>query len=310
MAPIDHEAQQIVHAAAVGYVEAGLSVIPVFGKVPTLDWKAYQERAATADELAAWFLGSALYGVAIVTGHGGLLVLDFDHRAKDVFPLWRELLRLDSDLAPLVDRLPVVITGHGCHVYVRVAEPGRNTVLAKPATGKPYIETRATGGYVVAPPTIHPDTGRPYQSWAGDVTEIPLLSTLQHEKLLAKCRAFDERAPEPKAEPKAAEPAKAAGNGDGEWGSFYASRALANAVALVEGTPEGNRNRTLFSQAAAMFELVNAGALARNRAAVALRDAAIKAGLSRREAENTIKSANRHVGQKARAIPAPGSNQE
>ena len=59
-----------------------------------------------------------------------------------------------------------VITGRGRHVYLRSRAAVRNTA------GKlgPGLDSRGTGGYVAAPPSVHP-SGRVY-AWSVDSTRI------------------------------------------------------------------------------------------------------------------------------------------
>ena len=56
----------------------------------------------------------------------------------------------------------VATGGGGWHLYYR--HPGHPLLPALP--GHAGVDVKADGGYVVAPPSIHPDTGRPYR-WAG-----------------------------------------------------------------------------------------------------------------------------------------------
>src|SRR3989442_14018751 len=65
--------------AALAYRERGWSVIPIKArnKKPAVDWKPFQARLATAEEIKAWFRGDANIGV--VTGTiSELIVLDVD----------------------------------------------------------------------------------------------------------------------------------------------------------------------------------------------------------------------------------------
>ena len=51
------------------------------------------------------------------------------------------------------------------HLYYR--HPGHPVLPALPALpGHPGVDVKADGGYVVAPPSIHPGTGHPYR-WVG-----------------------------------------------------------------------------------------------------------------------------------------------
>ena len=117
-------------------------------------------KAATteADILRRWWqqLPDANIGVATGTP-SNVFILDVDGIDAE-----SELRKLEAQH----DALPAtveVITARGRHVYFKMPDaPIRNS------TGKlaPGLDIRATGGYVLAPPSIHP-TGRRYE-WSVD----------------------------------------------------------------------------------------------------------------------------------------------
>ena len=136
---------------ALRYREMGLSVIPLNFKSKTpparFSWKVYQRRLPEISELQSWF-GETNHGVAIVCGRvsGNLLVRDFDDSAA-----WEKFRRRYPDL---YDRLPLVKTARGVHLYAR-ADSTEHQELADG-------ELRGDGHYVAAPPSLHP-TGIAYQ---------------------------------------------------------------------------------------------------------------------------------------------------
>ena len=70
------------------YIALGISVVPVdANKASTIEWKQYQERLMTDDELVRYFSPSSnAYGIALVCGQvsaGGLEILDFDNKVPD-----------------------------------------------------------------------------------------------------------------------------------------------------------------------------------------------------------------------------------
>lgn len=134
------------------WTDSGIAVIPVAyrDKRPTLpSWREFQRRLPTLDEIRRWF-ASRLTNMAIVTGWRGLTVLDFDQRP--VYELWRDWSR---EAAPKARFSYTVETARGVHVYLFVDEP-------VPTMKAGTIDIKATGGYVLAPPSIHP-SGRPYR---------------------------------------------------------------------------------------------------------------------------------------------------
>lgn len=130
----------------------GIAVIPVAyrDKRPALaSWREFQQRLPTLDEIRRWF-ASRLTNLAIVTGWKGLTVLDFDRR--EMYQLWRDWAR---DNAPAARFSYTVETARGVHVYLFVDEPVQTARAG-------LLDIKAAGGYVLAPPSIHP-SGRPYR---------------------------------------------------------------------------------------------------------------------------------------------------
>ena len=135
---------------AQAYVERqGWSIIPIpyKQKQARLPWKAFQSRRPTMKEVKSWF--EHISNIAIVTGDVShrLLVIDFDN--PDLYSIWYEQNQIDSWS---------VISGKGIHVYFRLA-PGEEP----PLNGKFLIngqgagDIRYNGGYVLAPPSVHPN---------------------------------------------------------------------------------------------------------------------------------------------------------
>jgi hypothetical protein len=162
--------------AALRYAELGFRVFPLKpqGKEPLVkDWP----NQATNDRniIREWWTKYPNANIGILTGqyeHGYFCVLDFDPRnGGDWFD------EVDED------RLPptwVVITGggyhdretgtwhHGRHYYYRTKEP-------IPSKKRPDgVDIKGTGGYVVAPPSVHPN-GNEYE-WKVDkkLDEVPM----------------------------------------------------------------------------------------------------------------------------------------
>ncbi len=157
-------------AAAKSYLEGGWSVIPLHGKKPAVPWKEYQERQPTLGEIAHWFgaVTETRYNIGVVTGSvSGVTVVDCDSRDDAVW-WWQNRVRTGL----------ISVTGRGVHFWYKYA-PMRNAVHVD---GR-GIDVRGDGGYVVAPPSIHP-TGKPYE-WAleGEMAQFDpeWFSTLRSE---------------------------------------------------------------------------------------------------------------------------------
>ena len=214
------EERAAVKAAALDYLAAGLSVLPIGpDKRPAGEWKHFQTERATPGDVAVW--RSPAVGILGGRISGNLWILDFDLEAEELYPAWRALLAEKyPGLAVALEGAPVGRTSKGYHVYVRLPEARPNELLAgyyAEVDGKPrvekLIETRGEGGYVVAPPSPHPSGAR-YQ-WIRPLEAIPTLSPEFTEQLLAACRSFDRRdrhehaaasiMPAPRPEPRPAE---------------------------------------------------------------------------------------------------------
>lgn len=98
------------------------------------------------------------HNVGVCTGkRSDVLVLDIDPRHDGE----ETLHELEATLGPLPETPQVITGGGGTHYYFR--RPRTDTPIRNSA-GKlgPGVDVRCDGGYVVAPPSIHPDTGRAY----------------------------------------------------------------------------------------------------------------------------------------------------
>jgi hypothetical protein len=133
---------------AQNYVKSGIAVIPLWWrqKTPRIGgWREYQDRLPRTDELKKWF-AHRRSNIAIVTGWQNLAVIDFDDAAK--FEEWQRWATA-GEAALVKKETRRVLTAKGVHLYVTTA---RQTTNAQFTGG----DIRATGGYVVAPPSVHP----------------------------------------------------------------------------------------------------------------------------------------------------------
>jgi len=140
------------------YAAAGYQVFPLKprSKEPATRRGLYEASSNTAT-LRRWFTGAHPYNIAIRTGvPSGVFVLDVD--GEQGF----------SSLAELVERygyLPPTLTsttGKGRHFWFKARGP----ISCSVGKVAPGIDIRGDGGYVVAPPSIHPN-GAIYR-WATD----------------------------------------------------------------------------------------------------------------------------------------------
>lgn len=266
------------YEAAVRYVhDLGVSVFPLpyRGKAPFPGWrwKVLQTRKPTDRELDAWFRGRVL-NLAMVTGgvSGGLVVLDFDDLAG--FDAWRSRY-------PVTTRM--VTTGRGVHVYLKLTEPVRNGTLA--VDGRRVGEIRGAGGYVVAPPSVHP-TGKGYV-WTGadelvrvSCSDVGLQTPPSNVLAVSESDRFAGLRREhhrPRSPVNIRHPRQ------------YAEAGLRRECLTIAHAPVSLRNTTLFKTCLNVKRFL--GVLSRDEIDHALRRAGRQSGLSEAEVTRTLDSA-------------------
>src|SRR5215217_6182777 len=171
---------------AVEYHRRGWSPIPIKprSKAPNLrELRPYLTRKATQEELGAW----SWPGVGIVTGPvSDVLLLDVDGPEGEA-----ELQKHGHPVTPMVRT-----AGGGLHLYFKHPEQHVRTGIRV----APGLDVKASGGYVVAPPSLGPN-GRPYE-WIvspeeADLAEPPrwLMNLLAEERSKGPAPLVGERIP-------------------------------------------------------------------------------------------------------------------
>ncbi len=236
-------------AAGAGHDPAGCGCLTCHG---------FQAATTSPARLAAMLAKVTGGLLAIRTGTAsGLAVVDIDPRNGG-----------QVDPALMTPTATVATGGGGWHLYYR--HPGGPLLAALP--DRPGVDVKADGGYVVAPPSAHPGTGRPYR-WAGGrpVTEMPpaLRAALAPP-------AADRPAP-----PSGPPVTRRAG------GISSPPALLAAHLRAVQQAPEGRRRVTLYGAARGIARMVTAGALTEADARAAL----TAAGLAAQQTERDIRAA-------------------
>lgn len=148
--------------AALAYQERGWSVIPISpsSKTPLVSWTEYQNRIATPQEINEWWRKNPNANIGIVTGRvSNLVVIDIDSR-KGATP--------HGIVAQNPSNFIAKTGGGGFHLYY--SRPDAENVPNR--VDKSGIDIRGDGGYVVAPPSIHP-SGTQYD-WLKAGDDYPL----------------------------------------------------------------------------------------------------------------------------------------
>lgn len=245
--------------AATQLLKRGYSVIPLAAgdKTPArgIKLKTYQgERRATEEEILGWFKGDPLPNVGIATGKiSGLFVLDCDS----------EQAYEDAALRGLPVTMTVK-TARGYHLYFTYPQmPVGNRVGLLPG-----CDIRGDGGYVVAPPSIHP-SGIHYK-WVHDVEPAAApawLLDMLTMSVKGRVRVGEIRDP-----------------------GGYVAAAIERETATLMGAVEGERNKTLNTAAFNLGQLVPSGKVSEFDVFKALEGAALAIGLGEAEITATIKS--------------------
>ena len=141
-------------AIAMDYlVVFGLNPIPLVprDKRPLVNWKEFQTKDVTSDLVRKWWGDWPDANIGVITGSiSQLLVLDIDgEEGKESFRILSKGKIPDT---------PTVKTSRGKHFYFWT---GGNDIDSMPSI-YPGLDIKANGGYVVAPPSIHP-SGRRYK---------------------------------------------------------------------------------------------------------------------------------------------------
>lgn len=246
---------------ALKFASRGWYVFPVQakGKHP-LTPTGFREATVDPGQIADWWHKWRNANIGIACGDTGIVVVDVD------LPHGPESIRaLEVDLpATLTQR-----TGSGGTQFIYQAPPWelRNTAGRLPGVGKLLgVDLRATGGYILVPPSVHPN-GKAYE-WVHNVWPVRCPDWL---------REVEKPCPDPEPYPR-------------KVGNAYADAAVEGECRKVQYALQGNRNNTLNEAAFALGQLVASGVLTEGIVRERLSAAALHVGLDEREAVVTITS--------------------
>jgi hypothetical protein len=249
--------------AALGYAGLGWRIHPIRPreKLPILD--EWQKRATTdARLIKRWFARTPDANVAVATGSGsGIMVIDVDGGDGET-----SLARLERQHGALPDFAPQQTTGNGWQIFLGWPE-GREIRNSAARLGQ-KLDVRGEGGYVVLPPSIHPN-GKRYR-WPEGCSPWEILTDPPPGWLLD---LLDPPAPPAPARERFQPAYRPAAGPD-----RYSLKALEAELALVAMAPAGGRNDQVWSGAKSLFRLVRDGRLSADIVARGLLDAARHAG--------------------------------
>jgi hypothetical protein len=271
--------------AAADYLFLGLSVIALVGKAP--NGKVHPHGLYDAFRLAPdGSVGPELdeaverafnhpdtTGIGILT-NWPYFVVDID--GEEGAAQWRDLVGPDVYIP---DRW-VAKTGRGLHLWFSDYEPRKTRKLG------PKLDLKAAGGYVAAPPSLHPDGHR--YTWLLEPAKTlpPTYAPDALVGLLDDADRYDERKALGRA--TTARRVRVPQFTDGKLWPGWGFNGLIEAVAKAG---EGNRNRLLYWAACTLFE---EGGDEDDWTRLA--EATLVAGLTGREARLTVRSARKAMG--------------
>ncbi|RAU92488.1 hypothetical protein DQG13_27550 [Paenibacillus sp. YN15] len=164
---------------AIEYSLRGFSVFPLRAKskVPALSkaqggWEPYSKQAATQEQIKRWWTDKPYNNIGIATGSvSGIIVLDIDTPDNPGEPDGYVSLRVIMErFGPLPDTMHTKTGSGGTHYLFK--HPGYTVpnFSMKKTIG---IDLRGDGGYIVAPPSVHPNGNR-YEWYGGSqIADMP-----------------------------------------------------------------------------------------------------------------------------------------
>lgn len=252
---------------ALHLIDCGWTVFPLTprGKAP-LTPHGVKDATWDAWLVREWWERWPEANIGVATGQAsGLYVIDLD--GPQGVDSWEGLQLAHGDAPTLM-----AITGHGVHLYYSI--PGGVHLGNTAKKIAPGIDSRGDGGYVLAPPSIHPN-GRVYE-WTAAQTPAPLPTWVA---ALVKDFAAPAR------QTRHVAPAyRAVENDQAAW------NVLVIEANKVRSTGEGARNHALFTAALKMGGLVAGGDLLGGDVYDLLRDAGLGCGLPLPEVTRTLDS--------------------
>lgn len=286
-----------INDAAFWYWQTGISVIPCRGKVPNIaTWQEYQTRRATRAELDRWIKEKRFETIGVICGavSDNLVVMDLDGLAA--------VSAFELKFPGLTGTYTVTSgSGVGKHLYFQCRTL---PATARVSLGTKYgFELRANGCYVIAPPSIHPDSLKPYVA-ANDAAvktypDLEFVRQWVHGLIRQKYQKSEQLPPKPL-------PVLRPGvwtRRDEYMKLAYLKSAIQRQVDSVINAQVGSRNDALYMSAQTLGQLVAGGELARAQIESLLTNAAITVGLDEIEAQRTITSGLDDGAQKPRRVP-------
>lgn len=142
---------------ALSYAQRGWAVFPCSPKAKTPATSNGFKSATTDEErIKKWWSDHPNCNIAIATGHvsGGLLIIDVDVHDPNIDAI-QNIRDWESQYGqPLPNTLMALTGSGGVHIFYHTDKEVKNSVNRDMG-----VDVRGDGGYIVAPPSIHPCGG-------------------------------------------------------------------------------------------------------------------------------------------------------
>jgi putative DNA primase/helicase len=159
--------------AAIRYAKRGWKVFPLDGKRPYEGTNGFHDASTDLKQIRRWWKEYPSANVGLACDHQrGPIVIDLDKPNANEVSAKDFIAELD-----LPETRSAQSRKGRLHLYfdapIDPIEITRRIRPFKHDSGKKYaLDILGTGGYVVAPPSIHPDTGQPYR-WTSKIARAP-----------------------------------------------------------------------------------------------------------------------------------------
>ena len=254
-------------AAALNYAGKHLPVFPCQPRDKTPAVARGFHAATTNPETIKRYWRIADRNIGIPTGAvSGIWILDVDGEAGEA--TLRGLQAKEGALPPTRE----VVTGGGRHLWFRYTGPIPSTADTRIGAG---VHTRGDGGYVIAPPSIHP-SGALYV-WSDSTDQLARAPDWLVKLARAKPQSISERALARIARPS-------------RQPDTYGRAALEREIETLAGTAPGGRNHALNRCAFVLAQLVAGGELAREHVIDRLVDASRRNGLVKDDGWKSVRA--------------------
>jgi hypothetical protein len=169
-----------IQDAAIHYAQNGWPVFPLHNKIPFKDSQGYKDATTDERQIQTWWTLHPTANIGLATGEkSGVIVLDIDPPEGHF-----SLKELQSQYSPLPETRRSRTGNKGLHFFFQYPHDGNMYVNAVGLAGLEGVDIRATGGYVVIPPSKL--YGRLAYKWGNPETPIAPLPDWLRDVLIAE----------------------------------------------------------------------------------------------------------------------------